>query len=79
MITTIILCACALLCLFIFKKLRFRETTITIGDLPSLPEVPGSLPLFGHLLYLGSKPGPILMKWAAKYGKMFMVNFGPLK
>jgi len=74
---TTILLACVILCFMIFKKFRFWET---ISDHPaSPPVVPGSLPFIGHLLYLGGCPEKVLIKWAKKYGKMFMVNFGPLK
>jgi len=57
------------------KKFGFWESRDSSGP----PEVPGSLPLIGHLLYLGGRPEKVLMKWARKYGSMFMVNFGPLK
>jgi len=50
-----------------------------VRDPSSPPEVPGSLPFIGHLLYFGGRPEKVLMKWARKYGNMFMVNFGPLK
>jgi len=77
MISTIILIAFVLLCLILYKKFGFWETTN--HHLRSPPVVPGSLPLIGHLLYLGGQPAKSLMKWGKKYGKMFMVNLGPLK
>jgi len=75
MIETIVIFGCVLLCLIILKKCGFWES----NDPSSPPLVPGSLPLIGHLLYLGVRPEKVLMKWARKYGKMFMVYFGPFK
>jgi len=75
--TSTILFAAVLLCLIIVvKKCGFWGTR---RDTSSPPVVPGSLPLIGHLLYLGGRPEKVLMKWANKYGKMFMVNLRPLK
>jgi len=48
-------------------------------DTRSPPQVPGSLPFFGHLLYLGGQPEKVLTKWGRIYGKLFGVNLGPLK
>jgi len=74
---TIILFACVLWCLLIFKKFGFWDKHK--NHLPSPPVAPGSLPLIGHLLYLGASPAETLMKWAGKYGKMFMIDLGPHK
>jgi len=75
MIITIIISVCVFLCVIFIKRFGFWE----IRDRRSPPEVPGSFPLIGHSLYLGGRPEEVLMKWAKKYGKMFMVNLGPLK
>jgi len=76
MIATAVFLGFVLLCLMIFKKCGFLETR---DHSKSPPKVPGSLPLIGHLLYLGLQPEKVLMKWARKHGKMFMVDFGPFK
>jgi len=75
MILTTLVFTSVIVCLFIFKKFGFWERR----NFGSPPEVPGSLPLIGHLVYLGRQPATILMKWAKTYGKMFFINLGPLK
>jgi len=75
MFTTILLSFIVILILIIIKKLKLRE----VSNADSVTEVPGSLPFFGHLFYLGRRPEEALMKWAKTYGKMFLVNLGPLK
>jgi len=45
----------------------------------SPPEVPGYVPLLGHVLYMGARPHLKLMEWAKRYGSMFIIGLGNYK
>jgi len=72
MLATILLSLFVIIFLILIKTLKLRNSS----DISSPPEVTGSLPLIGHLLYLGRKPEEVFMKWGRTYGKLFSVNLG---
>jgi hypothetical protein len=65
--------------LYLWRKYlykRNRKCSKDLQDDKSVPNGPRGLPLFGHLLHLGTRPYLKLFDWSGKYGPIFRVKLG---